>query len=79
MSKLKHIQEVNRKFEERFLMYEQSTVKMRPCESGDKGTLVKTQMGGQSYFGLSKTESYKDTFCYVPDRNTITRTTTPQS
>ena len=79
MSKLKNIQEVNRKFEQRFLMYEQTSTKMRTCVPGDTGTLVGTRMNGKSVFGLSKTQSNKDTFCYVPDSNTITRTTTPQA
>lgn len=79
MSKLKNIQEVNKKFEQRFLMYEQAATKMRTCVPGDNGTLVGTNMNGKSVFGLSKTKSNKDAFCYVPDSSTITRTTTPQA
>jgi len=43
----------------------------RICEAGDKGTLHITTYEGKNAYGLSKTESYKDVFCVVPDRNTI--------
>ena len=78
MSKLKNMQEVNKKFEKRFLIYEQSSVK-RTCAVGEKGTLVGTTFGGKKVFGLSKTGAYKDAFCYVPDSNTITTTDNPQA
>ena len=58
---------------------EQTSTKMRTCVLGESGTLVKTKMNGKSVFGLSKTKSDEDAFCYVPDSNTITRTTTPQA
>ena len=58
---------------------EQSSVK-RTCAVGEKGTLVGTTFGGKKVFGLSKTESNKDAFCYIPDPEThITKTFSPQS
>jgi hypothetical protein len=79
MSKLKNMQEVNKKFEKRFLIYEQSSSKMSPCRVGQSGTLVGTMVNGKKVYVLSKTGAYKDAFCYVPDSNTITTTDNPQA
>jgi hypothetical protein len=68
MSKSKYIQEANKKLEERYLIKEQS---LKSCESGDKGTLVVTEVNGKPQYGLSKTNSYLQAYCVVPDSNTI--------
>jgi len=69
MSKSKYIQKANKKLEERFLIKEQN---IKFCEKGDKGTLHTHQDAkGQWHYALSKTESYLQIFCIVPDRNTI--------
>jgi hypothetical protein len=68
MSKSKNIQEANKNLEQRYLIKEES---LKPCQTGEKGTLVVTRVNGKPQYALSKHEGYLGAFCIVPDSNTI--------